>query len=65
MAETRSQPIQQGDGQRAPFNHEIGRHVVIAAGAVVAGIEVPDYSVVAGVPARVIRRYVDGTWKSV
>ena len=38
----------------------IGRHVVIAAGAVVAGIDVPDYSVVAGVPARVVRRYVGG-----
>jgi acetyltransferase-like isoleucine patch superfamily enzyme len=37
----------------------IGRHVVVAAGAVVTG-DVPDYSVVAGVPARVIRRYVDG-----
>ena len=29
----------------------IGAHVVVAAGAVVAGIEVPDRSVVAGVPA--------------
>jgi len=38
----------------------VGRHVVIAAGAVVAGIEVPDYSVVAGVPARVVRRYRAG-----
>jgi acetyltransferase-like isoleucine patch superfamily enzyme len=35
----------------------IGRNVVVAAGAVVAGIEVPDFSVVAGVPARVVRRY--------
>lgn len=34
----------------------LGRHVVVAAGAVVTG-DVPDYSVVAGVPARVIRRY--------
>lgn len=34
----------------------IGRHVVVAAGAVVTG-HVPDYSVVAGVPARIIRRY--------
>jgi acetyltransferase-like isoleucine patch superfamily enzyme len=42
----------------------IGKHVVIAAGAVVAGIEVPDNSVVAGVPARIVRRYVDGEgWK--
>jgi acetyltransferase-like isoleucine patch superfamily enzyme len=38
----------------------IGRHVVVAAGAVVAGLDVPDRSIVAGVPARVIKRYVDG-----
>ena len=38
----------------------IGEHVVIAAGAVVAGLEVPDRSVVAGVPARTIRRWVEG-----
>lgn len=37
----------------------IGRHVVVAAGAVVTG-EVPDYCVVAGVPARIIRRHVEG-----
>ena len=44
----------------------VGRHVVIAAGAVVAGIEVPDYSVVAGVPARVVRKYEPGEgWRSV
>jgi len=34
----------------------IGRNVVVAAGSVVRG-EVPDYSVVAGVPARVVRRH--------
>src|SRR5918911_1852372 len=38
----------------------IGRHVVVAAGAVVAGLDAPDFSVVAGVPARVVRRYVPG-----
>jgi acetyltransferase-like isoleucine patch superfamily enzyme len=38
----------------------LGRNVVVAAGAVVAGIDVPDYSVVAGVPARVVRRYQPG-----
>ena len=44
----------------------IGRHVVVAAGAVVAGIVVPDNSVVAGVPARVVRRYVAGEgWQPV
>ena len=37
----------------------VGRHVVVAAGSVVRG-EVPDNCVVAGNPARVIRRYVPG-----
>ena len=38
---------------------DIGRHVTVAAGSVVRGT-VPDYAVVAGVPARVVRRHVDG-----
>ncbi len=38
----------------------IGRNVVVAAGAVVRG-KVPDYAVVGGVPAKVIREYVPGT----
>jgi len=37
----------------------IGRNVVVAAGSVVRG-EVPDYCVIAGVPARVVREYVTG-----
>jgi len=37
----------------------IGKHVVVAAGAVVRG-RIPDHCVVAGVPARVVRRYVEG-----
>ena len=41
-----------------PGSH-IGRNVVVAAGAVVRGA-VPDYAVVGGVPARVIREYVAG-----
>jgi acetyltransferase-like isoleucine patch superfamily enzyme len=42
----------------------IGRHVVVAGGAVVAGGEIPDFSVVAGVPARVVRRYDPGAgWR--
>ena len=40
----------------------IGEHVVVAAGAVVRG-EVPDRCVAAGVPARVVRRWVpDRGW---
>lgn len=43
----------------------IGRQCVVAAGAVVRG-EVPDHSVVAGVPARIVRRYQPGgTWQRV
>jgi acetyltransferase-like isoleucine patch superfamily enzyme len=38
----------------------IGRNVVVAAGAVVRG-QVPDRCVVAGIPARVIRQYVQGS----
>jgi acetyltransferase-like isoleucine patch superfamily enzyme len=37
----------------------IGKNVVVAAGAVVRG-KVPDYAVVGGVPARVLREYVAG-----
>jgi len=49
-----------GHGSVVLPGSRIGEHVVIAAGAIVAGIEVPDFSVVAGVPARVVRRYVEG-----
>ena len=38
---------------------QIGEHVVVAAGAVVRG-DVPDRCVVAGVPARIVRRWVEG-----
>jgi acetyltransferase-like isoleucine patch superfamily enzyme len=38
---------------------QIGEHVVVAAGAVVRGV-VPDRCVVAGVPAKIVRRWVDG-----
>jgi serine acetyltransferase len=39
----------------------IGRNVVVAAGSVVRG-EVPDHSVVAGVPARVVRSRTQAGW---
>jgi acetyltransferase-like isoleucine patch superfamily enzyme len=35
----------------------IGEHVVVAAGAVVRG-DIPSHCVVAGVPARVVRRWL-------
>ena len=43
----------------------IGEHVVVAAGAVVRG-EIPDHCVVAGVPAKIVRRFAPGEgWISV
>lgn len=40
----------------------LGRQVTVAAGAVVGG-NVPDHTVVAGIPARVVRRWTqDGGW---
>jgi acetyltransferase-like isoleucine patch superfamily enzyme len=39
---------------------ELGRNVVVGAGAVVRGV-FPDHCVIAGVPARVVRRYVPGS----
>ena len=40
----------------------IGRNVVIAAGSVVRG-EVPDHTVVAGVPAKVVREHTGDGWR--
>jgi acetyltransferase-like isoleucine patch superfamily enzyme len=43
---------------------QIGAHVVVAAGSVVTGT-LPDFSVCAGAPARVVRRYdpASGAWQ--
>ena len=42
----------------------VGRNVVVGAGSVVRG-EIPDHSIVAGVPARVVRRFeADRGWVS-
>lgn len=38
----------------------LGRHVVVAAGSVVVGLTVPDRCVVAGTPARIVRRHLEG-----
>ncbi len=62
----KNEPVSIGDGSWLGHGaivlpgSQIGRHVVVAAGAVVAGITVPDFSVVAGVPARIIRHHEDG-----
>ncbi|NNN21763.1 MAG: acyltransferase [Acidimicrobiales bacterium] len=43
----------------------IGDNVVVAASAVVSG-EVPSYCVVAGAPAKIVKRYIEGEgWKKV
>ena len=53
----KNDPVSIGDGSWLGHGavvlpgSRIGKHVVVAAGAIVAGIDVPDYSVVAGVPA--------------
>jgi acetyltransferase-like isoleucine patch superfamily enzyme len=41
---------------------DIGRNVTVAAGSVVRGT-IPDFSVVAGVPAKVVRRHTDDGWQ--
>jgi acetyltransferase-like isoleucine patch superfamily enzyme len=62
----KNEPVSIGDGSWLGHGcvilpgSRIGRHVVVAAGAVVAGLDAPDYSVIAGAPARVVRRYIPG-----
>lgn len=46
-----------GNGATIVAGAHVGKHAVIGAGSVVTG-DIPDFSVAAGVPARVIRRYV-------
>jgi len=67
----KNEPVSIGDGSWLGHGcvilpgSRLGRHVVVAAGAVVAGLDAPDNSVVAGVPARVVRRYTEGVgWTS-
>ncbi len=62
----KNDPVSIGDGSWLGHGaivlpgSRIGRHVVVAAGAVVVGLHVPDNAVVAGVPARVVKQYVAG-----
>jgi acetyltransferase-like isoleucine patch superfamily enzyme len=57
----KNDPVSIGDGSWLGHGaivlpgSRIGKHCVVAAGAVVAGLEVPDYSIVAGVPARIVK----------
>ena len=51
-----------GHGAVVLAGSTIGEHVVVAAGSVVTG-DIPDRCVVAGTPARIVRRHVEGsTW---
>jgi acetyltransferase-like isoleucine patch superfamily enzyme len=63
-------PVEVGDGSWLGHGTivlpgaRIGRHVVVGAGSVVTG-ELPDFSIAAGVPARVVKRYrPDEGWVS-
>jgi acetyltransferase-like isoleucine patch superfamily enzyme len=62
----KNEPVVIGDGSWLGHGAVIlpgtrlGKNVIVAAGAVVAGLDVPDFSVVAGVPARVVKKYVAG-----
>jgi acetyltransferase-like isoleucine patch superfamily enzyme len=65
------QAVSIGDGSWIGFGTvvlpgaRIGRHVTIGANSVVSG-KIPDFSVAVGAPARVVRRYVEGSgWESV
>ncbi|MBD7915653.1 acyltransferase [Clostridium sp. Sa3CUN1] len=42
----------------------IGKNSVVAAGSIVTR-SVPDYSLVAGVPAKIIKKFIDGEWRDV
>jgi len=61
--------VEIGDGSFIGFgavilpNVRLGRYVVVGSNSVVAR-DVPDYTVVAGIPARIIRQYdhVQGAW---
>jgi acetyltransferase-like isoleucine patch superfamily enzyme len=63
-------PVRIGDGSWIGYGSvilpgaTIGDHVVIGANSVVTG-DIPSYSVAVGSPAKVIRRYMDGEWRSV
>lgn len=52
-----------GIGVAVVGNVTVGQNAVVAANSVVRE-DVPPYCVVAGNPARIVRRYVDGEWRA-
>jgi acetyltransferase-like isoleucine patch superfamily enzyme len=46
-----------GNGARILGRVSIGRNCVIGANCVVTNMDIPDHSVVVGIPARIVRRY--------
>lgn len=65
---TREAPVRIGSGSWLGANSvilpgaQLGENCVVAAGAVVRGT-FPSHSVLAGVPARVVRQFKDGEWR--
>ena len=55
-----------GFGASIQAGTRIGKHCIIGAGAVVQG-DIPDYSVVAGVPGKIIKKLnsVNGHWEKI
>jgi len=47
------------------YNCHVKHHGIVACGAVVRNMVVEPYTIVAGNPARVIKRFVDGKWVKV
>lgn len=47
------------------YNCEIGEGAVVAIGAVVRSMKVEPFTMVAGNPARVIKKFVNGKWVKV
>lgn len=47
------------------YNCKIGEGAIVAIGSVVRSQEVAPYTMVAGNPARVVARYIDGAWQHV
>ena len=45
------------------YNCHIGHHAVVSVGSVVSNMVVPEWCMVEGNPARIVREYRDGRWR--